>query len=435
MGRTWMSQKEMGRVGVLSRVAGEKLKLVEAAELLGLSYRQAKRLWKRYREQGPEGLQHGNTGRPSNRAKPRKFRQRVLGLVRRHYGGEPGERFGPTLAAEQLEKDHGVKMDAETLRRWMLAEGLWGRARKRKPYRKRRQRKEHFGELVQMDGSFEAWLEERGPRGCLMDMVDDATSKTQSRLGEQETTWAAADSLRAWVEEYGIPQAVYVDWKNVYLRGPTPKEQLHGEVPLTQFGRMCAKLGIGILGASSPQAKGRCERTHGVHQDRLIKLLRLRRIASFEEANQYLQQEYLPEHNRRFAKAPAQPADYHRPVPPGLDLRRVFCLEEERVVSQDWVVRYNNRLLQLEPARKRYLAAGSKVVVQEWRDGSLHVLYRNQEVPWKPIEALPQSPLPVRQTPVRPPHTKVHKPAPEHPWRKMRVWTTGGKTEFLFTTR
>ena len=429
-----MSQKELRRAGVLSRVKAAALKLVEAAELMGLSYRQGKRLWKRYGKQGPEGLQHGNAGRRSNRAKAKEFRKRVLGLVRKHYGGGPGERFGPTLAAEQLEKDHGVRMDAETLRRWMLAEGLWSRQRKGKAYRKRRARKEHFGELVQMDGSFEAWLEARGPRGCLMDMVDDATGITLAQLGAEETTWAAADCLRAWVEKYGIPQALYTDWKNVYLREPTPKEQLRGEAPLTQFGRMCAKLGIRMIGASSPQAKGRCERKHGVHQDRLIKLLRLRGIASFEQTNQYLEREYLPEHNQRFGKTPAKAANYHRPVEGGLDLRRVFCLEEERTVSQDWVLRYHNQFLQLEPKGKRYLPAGSKVVVEQWRDGSLHVVYRQGEVGWKAIEALPQRPATASQL-LQPPRAAAHKPGTEHPWRQMRVFTTTSKAQFLFAKR
>lgn len=423
MGRTAMSRKELRRAGVMSRVRAKDLKLMEGAELLGVSYRQGKRLWKRYREQGAEGLKHGNAGRGSNRAKPRKMRKQVLGLVRKHYGGEPGERFGPTLAAEQMEKDHGVRMDAETLRRWMRQEGLWSRQRKRKPYRKRRQRKEHFGELVQMDGSFECWLEGRGPRGCLMDMVDDATGTTLSQMGEEETTWAAADCLRAWVEKYGIPVALYVDWKNVYLRAPTPKEQLRGEAPLTQFGRMCAKLEIGVIGASSPQAKGRCERNHGVHQDRLIKLLRLRKVSSLEQANGYLEREYLPNHNRRFAVAPAKRADYHRRVERGLDLRKVFCLEEKRTVSQDWVVRYQNRLLQLEP-RGKYLAAGSQVVVQQWRDGSVHVVQGDREVSWKEIASLPErESSPGRELWPGPP-PRGHKPAPDHPWNRAaaREW-------------
>lgn len=252
-----MSERELRRAGVLERVVAGELKLVQAAELLAISYRQGKRLWRRYREQGAAGLVHRSAGRSSNRGYPERLRQRVLRLVRRKYSGAQGERFGPTLASEHLAEEDGVQVPAETLRRWMLAEGLWSRERKRRTYRQRRARKEHFGELVQMDGSFEAWLEARGPEGCLMNLVDDATSTTLCQLGEQETIWAAAGALRRWIELYGVPQALYTDWKNVYVREPTAKELVTGEVPRTQFGRMCARLEIRIIAASSPQAKGR----------------------------------------------------------------------------------------------------------------------------------------------------------------------------------
>ena len=239
----------------------------------------------------------------------------MLGLVREKYSGAEGERFGPTLTTEHLESEDGVKVAVETLRQWMLAEGLWSRERKRRQHRKRRERKEHFGEMVQMDGSFHAWLEERGPRGCLIDLVDDATSTTWAQLGEQETIWAVADALRAWIERYGVPLALYVDWKNLYKRLATPGERLRGEEPITQFGRMCAKLGIELIAASSPQAKGRVERVHGTHQDRLVKKLRRKGIISHEAANVYLRSEYLTEHNRRFARAAARKEDYHRRTP------------------------------------------------------------------------------------------------------------------------
>jgi hypothetical protein len=156
-----------------------------------------------------------------------------------------------------LASEDGLTIDAETLRRWMLAEGLWTRRRKSKLHRKRRERKEHFGELVQLDGSFHEWLEGRGPRGCLMDLVDDATSTTQSRMGAEETIWAAAGVLRKWIEKYGVPQALYTDWKNVYVREQSEKELLSGQAAVTQFGRMCERLGIAIIAASSPQAKGK----------------------------------------------------------------------------------------------------------------------------------------------------------------------------------
>jgi len=290
-----MSKRELGRVEVLARVQSRQLKVVDAAQLMHLSYRQAKRLWKRYREGGAAGLKHRSAGRPSNRAHEQKFRGKVLRLVREKYGGPVGERFGPTLAAEHLASEDGLKVDAETLRRWMLAEGLWSRERKRRWHRRRRERKEHFGEMVQMDGSFHGWLEERGPQGCLMDLVDDATSTTWAQLGEQETIWAVADALRAWIERYGVPLALYVDWKNLYKRPATPKERLRGEEPITQFGRMCAKLGVEVIAASSPQAKGRVERQHGTHQDRLVKKLRRKQISSQEQANVYLERDYLPD--------------------------------------------------------------------------------------------------------------------------------------------
>lgn len=410
-----MSAKEVRRAGVMERVGGGELRLVAAAELLGLSYRQTKRIHQRYRQEGARGLVHRSAGRPSNRSKPRKFREKVLRLVRQKYGGGPGERFGPTLATEHLEGEDGLKVDAETLRRWMLEEGLWSRERNRRAYRRRRERRRHFGELLQLDGSFHDWLEARGPQACLMDLVDDATGTMMCLLAEEETIWAAVDLLWAWVKKYGVPQALYTDGKNVYVREATEEEKLGGQAPLTAFGRMCQKLGIRIIAAHSPQAKGRVERKHGVHQDRLIKKMRLQRIGTLEEGNDYLRRQYWAEHNRRFARPPAGPADFHTAVPQGLDLRKVFCLEEERTVSNDWVVRYNSRLLQIQKQSEFYPPAQGKVTVSEWRDGSLHVLYRGQPVAWR---ELAQPPLwePKQKLPTPP--RKRYVPGRDHPWRK-----------------
>jgi hypothetical protein len=381
-----MSKGELRRVEVLARVRSQELRIVDAGRLLQVSYRQAKRLWKKYQEEGAAGLKHRSAGRPSHRAYEKKFRRKVLWLVREKYSGRVGERFGPTLAAEHLVSEDGLKIDGETLRRWMLAEGLWSRERKRRRHRQRRARKEHFGELVQMDGSFHAWLEERGPEGCLIDMVDDATNTTWAQLGEQETIWAAADALRAWMERYGVPLALYVDWKNLYKRPATPGERLRGEEPITQFGRMCGKLGIELIAASSPQAKGRVERVHGTHQDRLVKKLRRKGIVSHEAANVYLQSEYLAEHNRRFARAAARKEDYHRRAPRAAEWDRIFRLETERTVSEDWVVRYGNRFFQLEPQRGNYAPARSQVLVCEGRHGGLAIEYRGRPVGWREID-------------------------------------------------
>jgi hypothetical protein len=194
-----MSERELLRATVLAQVKSGRWTLVEAADRMEMSYRQAKRLWSRYQKRGAAGLVHGSAGRPSNRTKPRKVRDKVLRLIRAKYSGEVGKRFGPTLAAEHLESEDSIRLSPTTVRRWMLAEGLWSRERKVRQHRQRRSRREHFGELVQMDGSFHEWLEGRGPRGCLMNLVDDATGTTLCRMGEQETIWAAVGVCgRGW---------------------------------------------------------------------------------------------------------------------------------------------------------------------------------------------------------------------------------------------
>jgi transposase len=411
-----MSTRELERVEVMGRIAKGGLKLSDAAAILQLSYRQVKRLWRRYQEVGGEGMKHGHAGRPSNRGKPGKLRRRVLNLIQKKYSGGEEERFGPTLAAEHLAEEDGIVVDHETLRRWMMAEQLWSRQRKRKKHCQRRERKEHFGELVQLDGSFHDWLEERGPRGCLMNMVDDATSTVQSRMGKEETIWAAASVLRRWIEKYGVPRALYTDWKNVYIRSATAAEQMRGEVPVTQFGRMCQKLNIRILAASSPQAKGRVERNHGTHQDRLIKKMRRKSIASYQAANQYLENQYLPDHNRRFARAAAKPEDYHGRTPTARELHQIFRLEIERRISNDWVVRHDNHYLQLQPGQRRYGPTQSKALVCEWENGAMEVYYRGEPIRFTELQEpipKPAPPLPPAARPVL-----VRKAKPEHPWRQ-----------------
>jgi hypothetical protein len=412
---------------VLGRVKEGKLKLASAARLLEISYRQAKRLWKRYQAEGVAGVKHRAAGRRSNHAKGEGFRQKVLQLVGDKYSGGIEERFGPTLAAEHLASEDGLEIDSETLRRWMLQSGLWSRERKRRRYRQRRARKAHFGELVQLDGSFHAWFEQRGPEGCLMNLVDDATGRTLCQLGEQETIWTAARLLRSWIEQYGIPRALYTDWNRVYVRPANAREKREGTEPLTQFGRMCAKLGIEIIPARSPQAKGRVERNHGTHQDRLIKKLRRQNICSYEAANQFLAEVYLPEHNGRYSRAAASAEDYHRWKPSTRGLRAVFCLEQERIVSNDWVVRYSGRTLQIERQGKRNPPARAKVVVQEWEDGKLEIRYQEKKLTWKEFVPSPG----VWEPPSRAVRL-VNRPPASHPWRQSyhQLQTPSGGTHW-----
>lgn len=418
MRRTGMSEREVRRAAVLGRVKEGEWTLVAASERMEVSYRQAKRMWKRYGVEGARGLVHRSAGRGSNRSKPKELRGRVLALIREKYGGEAGKRFGPTLAAEHLGSEDGIEMGAETLRRWMLAEGLWSRARQGRRYRQRRERKAHFGELVQMDGSFHDWLEGRGPGGCLMNLVDDATGTMLCRLGEEETIWAAAGALRAWIERYGVPRALYTDWKNVYVREPSSQERMRGERPQTQFGRMCEGLGIQIIAASSPQAKGRVERSHGTHQDRLVKKLRRKQVTTHAEANRYLAEEYCAEHNASYAKRAAEPEDHHQPDPGGQRLGEVLRLETERVLTNDWVVQYRNRLLQVERQSQHHAPAKSKVVVREGENGSLEIEYRGQSLKWREIETRARAGKKTEHLGGEVKARSPWRPASDHPWRR-----------------
>lgn len=420
-----MSIRELQRAGILARVKAGTLSVVSAARMMAVSSRQAKRLYRRYREEGAAGVRHRSAGRPSHRTTPSAVRDEVLALVRAKYSGAVDERFGPTLAAEHLASEDGITIDHETLRRWMLGAGLWSRARKRSPHRRRRTRKAHFGELVQLDGSFHAWLEGRGPHSCLVSLVDDATGRTYGGFSAQETIWAAVTVLRGWIERYGIPQALYTDWKNVYVRLPTEEERLTGAVALTQFGRMCAQVGIRIIPASSPQAKGRIERNHGTHQDRLVKKLRRHAITDLAAANAFLEAEYWSEHNRRFARPPAAADDFHVAVPRGLRLDQVFRLEATRILSNDWVVRYDNRFFQLE-RQSPYPPARGSVVVREAMNGQVEIRYRDRLLRATEItdsaETAARTPAPA-PTPKRASVSPggPRRPGANHPWRHDRM--------------
>lgn len=435
-----MSRKECIRGAVLARVAAGTMTLADAVPLLGVSYRQAKRLWRRYRGDGSAGLVHGNVGRRSNRALDAATRAAVVGLIRAHYGGTsakgPGQRFGPTLVAEHLWTDHGLLIARSTLRDWMREDGLWSRTRRREPRHTRRERRPHFGELVQLDGSFHDWFEGRGPRAgqrsCMMSLVDDATSTTLVRFGAEETIWAAVAVLRAWIAAYGVPRALYTDWKNVYKREPTLNERVRGEAAYTQFGRICQRLDVAIIGAASPQAKGRIERNHGTQQDRLIKKMRLLSVSDDAAANAYVTAIYLPQHNARFAVAPASAVDHHRARERRVTDDDIFCLEEKRVVGQDFVVQYNGHGLQLDRAARGRVPAKSTVLVRETEAGRLRVIHVGRDghetvCAWTPAVAR------AKATPIRPAipsaapaplaPTAASGPTPEHPWHAQhRRW-------------
>lgn len=407
-----MSKKERQRLLLLERVVSGALNRSDAAALLGLSIRQMRRIYRRYCQEGAAGLVHRGRGKPSSRSRPCAFRERVLERYESEYRG-----LGPTLAAEKLQED-GLTVDHETLRRWLMKEGKWQRHRKRHQHRARRPPKEHFGELVQMDGSHHRWFGQDKEPACLMSLVDDATGAAMTLLAGQETTEAAMELLQRWVERYGIPKALYTDRKSVYVsdRAPTLEEQLAGEEPLTAFGQACGKIGIQIIRANSPQAKGRVERKHGVYQDRLFHELRLRRITTIEAANQLLQQEFDEQLNQKFARAPRSSLDFHRPLPKNTDLRDIFCYEETRVLANDWTISYQRQLLQILKLNHPLPKPKSKITVRIWRDGSIHLLWKEKPLVFQTVEHPPQTNKAPASTPKAP--RPKNKPRHGHPWKK-----------------
>ena len=379
-----MSSRERERLKLFERVKRGELSLREATAICGLSYRQTRRLYKRYDESGDRGLLHQGRGRPSNRARSAEFKATVLARYQQRYPD-----FGPTLAAEKLALD-GHVVDHETLRGWLLKAGLWQKRRKRGKHRSWRERRAHFGELVQLDGSHHQWFEARAPKACLMNMVDDAQGTTLSWLAEEETIFAAMQLLWHWIERYGIPQSLYTDKKNVYVIDEKTREKAadSGEEVFTQFGRACRQLGIKIITAHSPEAKGRVERNHGIYQDRLVKELRLAEINTIAAANQFLQTDYCEQLNERFAVAPRSEVDFHRSAK-GYDLASIFCLEEERTVTVDWIVRFANEFYQLQPLLQNQIAKG-KVRVRRYLNGELHFCYGERDLPYTLLPERPK---------------------------------------------
>lgn len=419
-----MSQKELQRVPVLEAVIARQITQGEAARAVGLSPRQVRRLQARFQREGPRGLAHRSRGRPSNRRLPARRHRQVLALLREHYSD-----FGPTLAAEKLAERHGLHLSDETLRQWMRGAGLWAGRRRPRPHRQWRERRACYGQLVQLDGSHHAWLEGRGPKLVLMGYIDDATGKAYAHFYDAEDLPAALDSFHRYCRLYGLPQAVYLDKHTIYRspKAPTVEEQLQGQVPQSQFERALAELGVQVIHANSPQAKGRVERLFKTFQDRLVKELRLAKIVTQAAANQFLGG-FLPTYNRRFARAPREPGNLHRPVPPGMRLADVLCEKRPRVVANDGTIAFRGQRLQLYPPGLRPLARRGVTVTISPR-GRLQVLHDGRALAYRPVAAPPPRPAaPVR---MRERRGGARTPAPDHPWRHFQFGRGRHKRTFL----
>jgi hypothetical protein len=409
-----MNRKERKRIVLLSGVKKGQLSVAAAGRVMGVCYRQAKRIWHRFKKCGDAGLVHRSRGKPGPRRKEAKWRRQVVARYQQRYAD-----FGPTLAAEKLHQE-GMVLDHETLRRWLIVKRLWSVRRKRQKHRSWRERKECFGQMVQLDGSHHDWFEGRRGKAVLMVMVDDATNCTLAKFSEEETTRASYDVLEGWVGHYGLPRSLYVDRDSIYRceRVATAAEQMAGQEPRTQFGRAMEQLGVDLILAHSPQAKGRVERRNGLLQDRLVKEMRLAGISNLEAGNEFLEQEFLPALNKRFTVPARSSVDVHRRG--SWNLKEVLSWEELRMVGKDWTVVWEGRWLQIVAEHERLSLVGRKVVVRELRCGTKQLLYAGKKLRWR---ELPARPVRAHGEPRRVGRTKLIKPDKEHPWRRSGAAT------------
>ena len=408
-----MSEKEIDRLRILHRVTDRQLTQVYGAKLLGITDRQVRNLLYKIREEGDKGIVHGNRGRRAANKMSTEMEERIGRIVERKYPD-----FGPTLASEKLFELDGITVSKEKARRIMIAKGLWKVRRKKKrgghPWR---ERKPYFGEMVQFDGSHHMWLEERGDKMVFMGYIDDATNHIFGRFYEYEGTYPAMDSLSRYIKRYGLPRSIYMDKLKTYkaTRQPTLYEELRGEGPLSQYQRALKELGINDIHANSAEAKGRVERLFGTLQDRLIKEMRLVKVKTIEEANEFLD-DYLPRHNERFSKKALKEGDLHRPLPDEVNLPDIFCLKDIRTINNGYIVRWRGRRFLIDNAsiamRKR------KIEVSEHFDGKLTFKLSGRYLKFH--EIFEPKPLKIQSKKER---VKVKRkgkyiPPPDHPWRR-----------------
>lgn len=373
--RIAMSRRERDRLKVLYGVVQGQRSQKEASRLLRLTTRQVRRLVGRIRALGDQGLIHGLRGRPSNRHLPLELREKVLAEYQRCY-----EDFGPTLASEKL-AEQGLRVSHDTLRRWLMVAGLWQGQRKRDKHRRRRPRRECFGELVQMDTSIHDWLEGRGETMVLVAMIDDATGRIESGFYPGETVEAHFDLLGRWLKKHGRQLGLYTDRDSIFEAQSKGRPDYSGQ---TQFARALEELAIERIAARSPQAKGRVERFFGTAQDRWVKEMRLAGVKTRAEANALLRSKLQPEFNRRFTLPAARPANAHRELGPEYNLRAILSVQSTRVVDNDYTVSFHNRCLQIEPPAWPGLRRG-KVILEERLDGSLAMRFGERYLRFREI--------------------------------------------------
>jgi len=407
-----MSKYEVRKHEVITRLMKRDINAGEAAKQLELSVRQIQNIKKRFQEKGARGLIHASRGKPSNRKFTDQFIEKVKHIVKKNYPD-----FGPTFAAEKLEENHQIKLGKETLRIYMSEWGLWQIKPKKKPkqYRAWRQRREQYGELEQFDGSYFDWFEE-GKNTCLLASIDDATGRpTRLEFADNEGVVSVFNFWQSYILEHGKPLEIYLDRFSTYKSNH--KNAIDNEALKTQFQRVAKELGIRLITAYSPQAKGRVERLFETLQDRLVKELRLARIKDREKANKFMKDIYIPQYAARFGVKSAKEGNLHRPLSDKEKsaLPSIFSKQETRVVANDFTLSYKNQHIQLEESQPTLVLPKETILIEERLDDSLHLKLRNnylnfRVLPERPPKMTPRIALTRKST--------AHKPASDHPWKK-----------------
>jgi hypothetical protein len=364
----------------------------------------------RIREEGDRGIIHRLRGKPSNRALPEGVKDKVLQLFKDKYPD-----FGPMLASEKLFERDKIKINDETLRCWLIERNIPYKKRRKRPHRQWRERRAHYGEMIQIDGSHHDWFEGRGEPCVLMGYIDDATGIPFARFYSYEGTVPAMDSFKRYIKKQGLPLSVYLDKHTTYKSTgkPTIEEELNNTGPLSQFERALSELGVEVIHANSPQAKGRIERLFGTFQDRLIKEMRLCKVSNIEQGNEFLEK-YLSVYAKRFGITACQAGNLHRPVPRGVILDDILCVKTERILRNDLTVVHNRQLFQIEDNIR-----AKKVIVRERINGSMSIMHKQRTLKFKLVAFRPQKqkePL----KPIKARFRKVYIPPFDHPWRQCK---------------
>jgi transposase-like protein len=407
-----MSIKEIDRHGIVKKLVGKEINGTLAAKLLQLSVRQTKRLKAKFITLGVVALIHQNRGKPGNRGLPKEERNRIAAILKEKYPD-----FKPTFASEKLYENHGIKRDPKTIRQIMIEEELWKPNKKRKKeYHAWRKRKECYGQMAQFDGSYHHWAEGRAGEWCLLASIDDATGiPIKAKFDTDEGVIPVFKFWKEYVQEHGKPRAIYLDKFSTYKA--TQQVAIENHDTQTQFQRAMNQLGIEPISAHSPQAKGRIERLFKTFQDRLVKELRLRKISTMEEANTFLEKEFLPDYTKKYAVEPISNINLHQPLSKKeiATLDSVFSRQSTRVVKNDFTVSFANQWHQLLKEQSVTVRKQDTVLVEQWLDDSIHFSLREK---YLNSIIIPKRPEKVNKTAWILPATKrVNIPAQNHPWR------------------